>query len=316
MAAKRIASLLASGTEMLYALGLGDRVVAVSHECDFPADAINKPRVTATRIAAEADSLDIDRQVRAAVDAGAALYDIDRRRLVDLLPDLIVTQAQCDVCAVRYQDVLDLVRDETSLRETRVVALDPRDLQGVFDDILRVGSAAGADDQATKYVAELRGRVEAIRRRAAEISRAERPRVACLEWLDPLMVAGNWMPELIEIAGGVGGLSRGGQHSPAVSWEALAAFDPQAVVLMPCGFDLSRTRREAACLLRLPGWSELAAVRAGRVFAVDGNAYFNRSGPRMVESLEVMAHLLHPAVFSPPPLIEAWGSWPGHFECL
>lgn len=310
MTPRRIASLLASGTEMLYALGLGDRVVAVSHECDYPAEAAQKPRVTRTRIAADAASGDIDRQVRAAVESGAGLYDIDRERLVELRPDLIVTQAQCDVCAVRYRDVLDLVRDEPSLRNARVVALDPRNLAGVFDEILRVGEAAGCGPRAAEYVAELRARVEEVRRRASHVPPAERPRVVCLEWLDPPMAAGNWMPELIEIAGGVSGLSRAGHHSPAVTWEQLQAFDPQVVVLMSCGFDLARTLREAEILMRQPVWSNLEANRTDNVFAVDGNAYFNRSGPRMVESLEILAHLLHPAFFPPPPLADAWQRWP------
>lgn len=310
MTPRRIASLLASGTEIVYGLGLGDRVVAVSHECDFPAEAARKPRVTRTRITAEAASGDIDRQVRTAVESGAALYDIDRERLVELRPDLIVTQAQCDVCAVRYQDVLDLVRDEPALRSARVVALDPRNLQGVFDDIQRVGQATGRGERAAEYVAELRARVEKVRARASHIPPAERPRVACLEWLDPLMVAGNWMPELVEIAGGIGGLSRAGEHSPAVTWDELRAFDPQVVVLMPCGFDLARTLREAEILAQQPQWNRLEVNRADNVFAVDGNAYFNRSGPRMVESLEILAHLLHPAFFPPPPLADAWRRWP------
>jgi iron complex transport system substrate-binding protein len=307
MTATRIASLLASGTEMLFGMGLGDQVVAVSHECDYPAAASTRPRVTRTHVAAEAPSGQIDQQVRAMLAGGAALYEIDVPRLTSLRPDLIVTQAQCDVCAVRYQDVLDLVGDRAELSGTAVVALNPMSLDDVFADIRQVGQAAGCPDRADNYVDSLRARVEAVRQRTAPLPLAARPRVTAIEWIEPLILGGNWMPELIEIAGGRCPLAVAGRHSEYIDWPAVREFDPQVVVIMPCGFDLRRTLEEAPALARLPDWADVAAVGGGRVFAVDGNAYFNRSGPRLVESLELLAHLLHPALFAPP--ADADGTW-------
>jgi iron complex transport system substrate-binding protein len=296
----RIASLLASATEILYALGLGDRVVAVSHECDYPREATLKPRVTRTLVAAETSSRDIDRQVQAMAAGQTALYEIDVPRLAALRPELIVTQAQCDVCAVRLDDVLSAVANVPELSGARVVALNPASLSDIFADILRVGEAAGCPAAADAYVAALRQRVAAVQSQTATIPPQHRPRVVCLEWLEPLMVAGNWLPEMIELAGGQNRLTEAGRHSPYVEWPAIVAEDPQVLLLAPCGFDLPRTLREAEVLPRLPGWRQVAAVRTGRVFAVDGNAYFNRSGPRMVDSLEILAHLLQPELFAPP----------------
>lgn len=292
MAAERIASLLASSTEILYGLGLGERVVAVSHECDFPDEVRAKPLVTHTRVQAEASSRDIDEQVKAACAAGEALYRIDVAKLVELRPDLIVTQAQCDVCAVRYADVVSAVREHAALSGTQIVSLNPMTLEGVFEDILRVGEAAGIADRAAEYVRSLRAKVEAVQAGAARVDARQRPRVACIEWIDPPMLGGNWMPELIELAGGRCDLVEAGLHSTFANWDEVVAFDPEVVVVMPCGFDLKRTLAEAPTLRTFPGWSEISAVRSGRVYAVDGNAYFNRSGPRLVDSLEILASMI------------------------
>lgn len=295
--AQRIASLLASATEILYGIGLGEQVVAVSHECDFPDEVKHKPRVTRTRIDPEAESAAIDQQVQAACAAGAGLYNIDVARLADLKPDLIVTQAQCDVCAVRYADVLDAVCTQPGLTGARVVALNPQSFSDIFADIRRVGEAAGRPLAAEAYSAKLEARVDQVRRRARHARDGDRPRVIGIEWVDPLMAAGNWFPEMVKLAGGLKCLTEGGRHSPYVTWEAIVTTDPEVVLVMPCGFDLERSRREAKSLRRLPGWNTLGAVRSGRVFAADGNAYFNRSGPRMVDSLEILAWLLHPGIF-------------------
>jgi iron complex transport system substrate-binding protein len=290
----RIVSLLSSATEMLYGLGLGEQVVAVSHECDFPADAATKPRATFTNVTVSATSADIDRQVRELAAAGRPLYEIDAELVVRLRPDLIVTQAQCDVCAVRYEDVLDLVRREPTLRNVPVVALNPQSLGDIFSDIVTLGEATGRRETASRYVAELRGRVEAVRRRTGGLPVERRPRTACLEWIDPPMIAGNWTPELIELAGGVQTLAVAGAHSVYTPWDAVVRFDPEVIVVMPCGFDLERTTAEATRLAEFPGWHSLRAVRDGRVYPVDGNALFNRSGPRIVDSLELLARLIHP----------------------
>ncbi len=301
----RIASLLSSSTEMLYALGLGDRVVAVSHECDSPAEVRSKPRVTRTTIAADAPSGQIDEQVRQLTQQGLPLYEIDVPLLAELRPDLIVTQAQCDVCAVRYADVLEAVRSTPALQLARVVALNPQSLEDVLADMLRLGEATGAVATAEACVQQFRQRVAAVERRTLPVTQEQRPRVACIEWIEPLMIAGNWMPQLIELAGGRQSLAEGGRHSGYVSWHDLRRFDPQVIVVGPCGFDLRRTLVEAPQLFHLEGWSTLSAVREGRVYAVDGNAYFNRSGPRLVDSLEILAHLIHPRLFAAPEWLDS-----------
>lgn len=302
----RIASLLASSTEILFGLGLGPQVVAVSHECDYPPQAVSLPRVTRTRIDPHADSRSIDHQVRALLEHGEPLYEIDLERLAHLAPDLIVTQAQCDVCAVRYQDVVDAVAREPRLRGARVVALNPQRLDDVLHDVLRVAEAAGCPQAGAAYVAALQERVQRVAARASSLPAAQRPTVVCLEWLAPLMAAGNWMPELVERAGGRNLLTTAGRHSPEVSWEAIRAAAPDVLLVMPCGFDLPRTLAELPLLCRHRGFDELPAVRHGRVYALDGNAYFNRSGPRMVDSLELVAHLLHPQDFPlPRPMVHA-----------
>ncbi len=282
---------------MLYGLGLGDQVVAVSHECDYPPEIAGKPRATRSHIDSNLASAAIDVQVKERLAAGLPLYEIDRKLMRSLKPDVIVTQAQCDVCAVRYADVVDLVEQQPELRNTRVVSLNPGTLGEVLVDIERVAGAVQQADAGRRWVAELTTRVETVRAKTSALSPSERVRVACIEWIEPLMCAGNWMPELIETAGGVQTFSLNGEHSSYTPWDDLVAFDPQAIVVMPCGFDLARTLIEARRLVEFPRWSEIQAVRDKRVYAVDGNAYFNRSGPRLVESLEMLARLLHPTLF-------------------
>jgi iron complex transport system substrate-binding protein len=297
----RIVSLISSATEILYLLGLGQRVVGVSHECDYPPEVAAKPRLTRSLVEAAAPSGAIDEQVRSLAAEQSALYAIDVERLAELAPDLIVTQAQCDVCAVRYEDVMAAVRDTPALHGTPVVALNPSRLSDVFEDIVRLGEAAGTLAAAREAVAQLESRVEQVRATSRALPPSRRPRVACLEWIEPPMLAGNWMPELVDGAGGdAGDLVQANQHSTYADWKRIVAFDPQVVVVMPCGFDLERTIAEAQVLIGVPGWSGMSAVRQGRVFAVDGNAYFNRSGPRLVDSLEILAHLFHPDLFPPP----------------
>ncbi len=303
--ALRIASLLSSATEMLYALGLGDAVVAVSHECDFPPAVSAKPRVTFSRVDSAANSGDIDEQVKQLCALGQPLYDIERDLLRSLQPDLIVTQAQCDVCAVRYQDVVDFVAQEPRLSHTRVVALNPMSLGDVLQDIQRIGTATDCVAAAERCVAALRERVDNLSRVASTIPSAARPRVAIVEWIEPLMLAANWTPQLVDLAGGDCPLALAGRHSVYGPWHDVVAFDPQVLVVAPCGFDLPRTLIEARVMPTWPGFAELSATRAGRVWAVDGNAYFNRSGPRLVDSAEILAHLFHPQHFSAPACVSS-----------
>lgn len=284
----RIVSLLSSSTEMLFGLGLGEQVVAVSHECDFPDAAQRLPRATRSLIDSSQPSGQIDRQVRELTASGAALYAIDRELLCRLQPELIVTQAQCDVCAVRYQDVLDLVAGQPALRATKVLALNPSSLDQILGDVQRVADAAGVRAAGLEYVAALRQRIERVRVQPL----AARPRVVCLEWLDPLMTAGNWTPELIALAGGESRLATAGRHSDYARWENVAACNPDVLLIAPCGFDLTRSLVEARRLWQLPGFAKLTAVQNRRAYVLDGNAYLNRSGPRMVETLEILADLL------------------------
>lgn len=307
-ATQRIVSLLSSATEILFAIGLGDRVLAVSHECDFPPDIANLPRVTQSRVDAAADSAAIDKQVRDVSASGLPLYEVDAIELGRLQPDLIVTQAQCDVCAVSYQQVMQIVASDSRLSHTRVLALRPEKLEDLFSDIRRVGEAAGVEEAAAKCIERLMQRIESVRARLA-ITHANRPRTICIEWIEPLMLAANWTPELIKMAGGENGLSVAGQHSSYGSWDQVVEYDPEVILVAPCGFDLARTTVEAQRLTALKGWESLSAVRSLRVFAIDGSAYLNRSGPRLIESLEILAHLFHPGIFPPPRLSQTKPGW-------
>jgi iron complex transport system substrate-binding protein len=296
----RIVSLISSGTEILFALGLGELVVAVSHECDYPAAALKLPRATRSWIDSSSASDEIDQQVKHCLAAGQPLYEIHAQMLCRLAPDLIVTQAQCDVCAVRLADVVDLVRSRAELQSAQVLAVNPQSLAEVLSDVRCVGKATGAADEATRLCVRLNERINHVSATTANVRAAERPRVVCLEWIMPLMAAGNWTPELIELAGGRSGLATPGRHSDYVAWNAIREFDPEVLLVAPCGFDLARSRREAELLRGLPGFAELRAVRAGRTFVIDGNAYLNRSGPRLVESLELLAALIQPERFPAP----------------
>jgi iron complex transport system substrate-binding protein len=295
----RIASLISSATEILYLLGLEECVVGVSHECDHPPQIAGLPRLTRSLVDSAAASRDIDDQVRTLAGQQSALYEIDAELLAAIAPDLIITQAQCDVCAVRYEDVMSAVRDSPALKHTQVLALNPSRLADVLNDIRRIGAAAGVEQKAAETIRLLTARVALVRDVTSPLAADERPRVACLEWVDPPMLAANWTPELVAWAGGNDGLPVDGRHSSYADWDAIAGFDPQVIVILPCGFDVERAVVEAQVLPALPQWNSLTAVRSGRVYAADGNAYFNRSGPRLVDSLEILARLFHPALFAP-----------------
>lgn len=286
----RIASLVPSATEMLFALGLGDRVVAVTHECDHPPEASSLPHLTRSVIADGLSAAEIDRAVRERVEAGGHLYELDEPVLAELGVDLIATQALCEVCAVSYDDV----RAVASRLETRptVISLDPRSLGDVLDDVLRLGAAAGAGERATELRAGLDRRLEAVREAVAG---EPRPRVLALEWLDPAFIGGHWVPEMIAIAGGEDALGVAGARSRTAEWDELAAAGADVVVAMPCGWDSVRARREV--------WAHeerIGSLGAERVYAVDAAASFSRPGPRLVEGTELLAHLLHPDRVDPP----------------
>jgi iron complex transport system substrate-binding protein len=287
----RIVSLLPSATEMVCALGLEDSLVGVSHECDHPGFVGELPKVTRALIPADADSAEVDRLVRERVRTNQALYALDLPTLERLRPDLIVTQALCDVCAVAEEEV-----QKAACRlpgNPRVINLEPQTLAGVFAAIRQVGKAAGVDRIADDVVGALTDRVDVVVSRSAQLD--HRPRVAFLEWLDPPFSAGHWNPELVRLAGGVDVLGREGQRSRTMSWEEVAASRPEVMFIACCGYDIERTLVDVASLPTVvPGWYDLPAVRAGRVHVTDGSQYFNRPGPRLVDSLELLAHTLHP----------------------
>jgi iron complex transport system substrate-binding protein len=292
----RIASLLPSTTEIACALGFQAELVGRSHECDFPPGVERLPVLTQPKLDPAAPSRAIDERVRALVREGLSVYRVDAERLRELAPDLILTQDQCEVCAASLSDVEAALAAWTGGRP-RVVSLRPRTLGDVWGDVERVADALGAGERGRSLARELAGRVAGLGERAGRLR--ERPSVACIEWIDPPMAAGHWMPELVTLAGGRALLARAGEPSAWITLEQLAAADPDAIVVLPCGFDLPRTRRELPALAARPAWRGLRAVGEGRAFLADGHHTMNRPGPRLVESLEVLAEILHPEEFPP-----------------
>lgn len=291
----QIASLLPSATEIVCALGLSDALVGVSHACDFPSTVVGRPVLTEPKIDPCQRSGGIDESVRALVRDGLSIFRIKTDVLERLQPDLIVTQEQCAVCAVSSADIAAAAR-QLLRRAATIVSLRPALLGDIFNDIQRIADAARRPAAGTELSDRLRARLDAIRVRAQAVR--SRPRVACLEWLDPLMAAGNWVPEMVQLAGGTYDLAACGAPSPTIGWDALVAYAPDVVILMPCGFTLAQTQRELPSLLAHPQWSALPAVHNRRVYAVDGNAYLNRPGPRIVESAELLAGLIQPSFFA------------------
>jgi iron complex transport system substrate-binding protein len=294
MSEPRIVSLLASATEIVCALGLESHLVGRSHECDYPPSVRDLPACSWPQIDVGGTSRQIDRDVRERVKSGLSVYAVSEDALRSLQPDVILTQTQCEVCAVTPKDVEDAVCEWTGQRP-QIVSLEPVRLEDVWADIERVGAALGAQDRAEALVARLRARTEAVAERARGAAR--RPGVACIEWVDPLMAPGHWTPELVGMAGGENLFGAAGTPAPRLAWEDLVRADPDVMVIMPCGYDLARTRRDAALLAERAQWQVLNAVRAGRVALADGNQYLNRSGPRLVESLEILAEIIHPTLF-------------------
>ena len=290
----RIASLLPSTTEIACALGFAAELVGRSHECELPAGVGALPALTEPKLDPAAPSRAIDDRVRALVRDGLSVYRVDAERLRALAPDVILTQDQCEVCAASLSDVEDaLARWQGGAAQ--VVSLDPRTLRDVFRDFSRIAAALGAPERGRALSNALSQRVSDLGERAAGL--ATRPSVAAIEWIDPLMTAGHWLPELIALAGGRSLFGEPGRPSVGTRWEAIRDADPDVLVVLPCGFDLVRTRAELEPLLAQPGFRALRAVRERRAFLVDGNQYMNRPGPRLVESLEILCELLHPEAF-------------------
>lgn len=300
----RIASLLASGTELVCALGLGDRLVARSHECDFPSWVKRLPAVSRPTFDIAGASGEIDARVRERLGAGAPLYEIDDALLASLAPDVIVTQTHCEVCAVTPGDMAHAT--PATLERRQVVALDTGTIDGILAGFEAVAGVLGAADRGRTLVSEIRARLAAL---ADETRPLPHPTVACLEWIDPLFAMGNWGPELVAIAGGTSVLGAAGAHSTTLTYQTLSASDPDVIVVAPCGFGLERTLAEMPTLASRPGWADLTAVRAGRVFVADGNLYFNRSGPLLFDTPAILAEILHPAAFAPAHEGAVWRRW-------
>ena len=286
----RIVSLVPHATELLFALGLGGDVVGVTHECDFPEAARSLPHITRDRLPAGLKTAEIDAEVRRRVERGEAIYDLDADRLRALKPDLIVTQELCPVCAVSYDDVREVAK--TIPTQPRVVALDPHTLGESFGDVRTIAQLTDSRDAALELVARQRARIDAVR---VAVRGAERVPVAAIEWFDPVFVAGHWTPQIIELAGGIDVLGFAGEPSEQTTWETVAAAEPRVVVCMPCGYDAGHSYTEALAFA-----DDLRALGAERIVAVDAAAYFSRPGPRLVDGLELMGHILHPDLVAAP----------------
>lgn len=287
----RVVSLLPSATEIVYALGI--EPVGVSHECDYPPRAAERPAVNRCLIDPHASSTEINERLEATVDEHGSVYEIKRETLRELDPDLIITQGVCDVCAVDSVLVADAVEDLGL--DVEILTTDPHSLEDVLDDVIRIGEATGRTDRAEAFVADLRERIRSVEETAA--TAAATPRVAVLDWMEPPMVSGHWIPTMVERAGGHYGLTDPGEDSTPEDWADIVDYDPQTLVIAPCGFDLEQTAEHLDELTDRDGWRDLSAVESGRVYAVDGHQFVNRPGPRLVETLEYLAAMIHPETF-------------------
>lgn len=294
MSRPRIVSLLPSATEIVAALGLGPYLVGRSHECDFPESVSTLPICSRANVNSGANSAAIDSEVKSLLEKGLSLYDVDMEKLKELNPTHILTQAQCEVCALTVGEVEQAVQNVLP-SQPKVVSLSPKRFADLWTDMAEVARVFNAMDEAKPIIKQFKMRCVEVIEKACLVK--ARPTVACIEWLDPLMAAGNWVPEMIELAGGVSLFGESGKHSPWINWSVVQEHDPEVILVMPCGFDLERTRAEVNSLIKLPHWNDLQAVKKHKVFLIDGNSYFNRPGPRLVDSLEILAELMHPEVF-------------------
>lgn len=290
----RIVSLIPSATEILANLGLSDAIVGRSHECDYPPEIKNRPICTQARLNSDAPSSEIHHQVNNILQSALSIYQVKTHILEQLQPTHILTQDQCDVCAVSLKDVEKAVAELTH-SSPQIISLQPNVLEDVWHDIERVAHVFGVDS--VKVLENLEARVKICQRKIQGLSLEEVPTVVCIEWTDPLMAAANWIPELVNLAGGQTAFSLTGQPSPHLQWENLLVSNPDIIIFMLCGFDLHRTRQEAQLFTQNSQWHKLHAAQTGRVYITDGNSYFNRPGPRLVDSLEIMSEILHPEIF-------------------
>lgn len=291
----RIVSLIASSTEILCALGLREFMVGRSHECDFPESIKELPICTSPKFNVDGKSYMIDERVRRILQESLSVYRVDADLLSKLAPTHIVTQSQCEVCAVSLKDVENAVCEMID-SEPQIISLEPNQLSDIWSDIAKVGTACGVSSKAAELVNELKAQMAEIENKANSLS--SEPRVGLIEWIDPLMASGNWMPELVRMGGGIDIFGEAGKHSAVMDWAKLAEADPDVLIIAPCGFGIQQIMEEMADMQERPGWQNLTAVKNNKVYVADGNQYFNRPGPRVKESLQIVAEILHPEAFS------------------
>ena len=291
---QRIISLLPAATEMICALGLEHQLVGRSHECDYPSSIVNLPVCSSAKFISGSNSAEIDKQVKEILSDSLSIYEVDSALIKQLSPDIIITQAQCEVCAVSLNDV-ELALKDLLEKECQIISLEPHGLDDIYREIQLLADQLGVPEAGVELLELSEERINIIRHKLKFIS--ERPSVACVEWLSPLMIAGNWTPEIVEIAGGTPVLTLAGKHSSYINFEDIVKANPDILVIMPCGFSIQRTLQEINLLIDLPVWSDLKAVQNQKIFVVDGNQYFNRSGPRITDSIEIMAEIINPKQF-------------------
>jgi len=295
----RICSLLPSATEIAFALGLADQVVAVSHECDYPPEASNRPVLTKSAIHQKIHrSLEVDREVE---QRGGDIYEIDEKLLANLKPDLILTQELCHVCAVSYKRVKEAARVLDA--DTKIVSLEPTNLEEIVDNILLVGRMTNKLAEAEKLAAQMLRRIDRVREKTKTVQ--DKPRVFFMEWLQPPWAGGHWIPQMVDYAGGFEGLGRLGKPSHRIEWDQVVEYEPEIIVLSPCGLDANQVMEEAHVLASYTEWNEIPAFQSSRIYAVNASAYFSRSGPRVVDGLDILAHIIHPELFQKNPYPEA-----------
>jgi iron complex transport system substrate-binding protein len=290
----KIVSLLPSATEIVCALGLEQSLVGRSHECDFPAAVKQLPVCSEANFPDNLDSATIDSKVKEILADALSVYTVNREQIKQLAPDVVITQAQCEVCAVSFKQVEDALENYLD-KQVRIISLEPDSLDDIFNDIKTVAAALNVPDRGETLVDELQERIDIIKHKLKYID--QKPTVACIEWLEPMMLSGNWMPELVDLAGGLSILTEAGKHSPYVQWELIRQQDPDIIIVMPCGFSIPRTMKEIDLLLQLPGFADMKAIKNNRLYVADGNQYFNRPGPCIVDSVEILAEIINPKQF-------------------
>ncbi|CAN5319414.1 cobalamin-binding protein [soil metagenome] len=294
MSSKKIVSLLPAATEIVCALGLEQHLIGRSHECDFPESVKSLPVCSEANFPDDLSSAAIDEKVKELLADALSIYTIKRETIKALAPDVVITQAQCEVCAVSLPDVEQALQHYLD-KPLQIISLQPNSLEAIYADIHTVATALDVAEAGNALVEDLQERVDIIRHKLKYSD--SKPTVACIEWLEPMMLSGNWIPGLVDIAGGASILTEAGKHSPCVHWGDIRAQDPDIIIVMPCGFSIERTLKEMDILLQLPGFNELKAVKNNRLYIADGNQYFNRPGPRIVDSIEILAEIINPKQF-------------------